>query len=222
MLGRSRSNYLQSRYYDPAVRRFVNADSYASTGQGIVGYNMFSYCSNSPIIRGDPDGNFGILGIIAVGAVVGGLLGAFSAATTGGDILESAIEGCLTGAVGSVFGIVLGGFAAFGAAFVSGIIIDVGVQASSQYIETGKIEEIDVGRAIKTGVNTGLGARVPSYGSIYTDSVDAFGTAIIWAEVSTVIACADVASTQLIATYLPAFGYKIRLTSSCQEVCLGG
>ena len=26
--------YLQSRYYDPAIGRFVNADSYASTGQG--------------------------------------------------------------------------------------------------------------------------------------------------------------------------------------------
>ena len=29
--------YLQSRYYDPAVCRFVNADGYASTGQGVLG-----------------------------------------------------------------------------------------------------------------------------------------------------------------------------------------
>jgi len=41
--------YLQSRYYDPAVGRFINADSYASTGQGIIGYNMFAYCGNSPV-----------------------------------------------------------------------------------------------------------------------------------------------------------------------------
>ena len=27
--------YLQSRYYDPATRRFMNADSYASTNQSI-------------------------------------------------------------------------------------------------------------------------------------------------------------------------------------------
>ena len=27
--------YLQSRYYDPEHRRFINADTYASTGQGI-------------------------------------------------------------------------------------------------------------------------------------------------------------------------------------------
>ncbi len=29
--------YLQSRYYDPALGRFINADCYASTGQGFVG-----------------------------------------------------------------------------------------------------------------------------------------------------------------------------------------
>ena len=40
--------YLQSRYYDPAICRFINADRYASTGQGIVGCNMFAYCKNNP------------------------------------------------------------------------------------------------------------------------------------------------------------------------------
>ena len=39
--------YLQSRYYDPIVRRFLNADSYGSTGQGILGYNMFAYCKRT-------------------------------------------------------------------------------------------------------------------------------------------------------------------------------
>ena len=45
--------YLQSRYYDPATRRFINADSYATTGQGLLGANMFAYCRNSPVIRID-------------------------------------------------------------------------------------------------------------------------------------------------------------------------
>jgi len=40
--------YLQSRYYDPVICRFVNADGYASTGQGFHGYNMFAYCLNCP------------------------------------------------------------------------------------------------------------------------------------------------------------------------------
>ena len=49
--------YLQSRYYDPVVSRFINADSYASTGQGFLGYNMFAYCGNNPVSRVDADGN---------------------------------------------------------------------------------------------------------------------------------------------------------------------
>ena len=49
--------YLQSRYYDPILCRFLNADSYASTGQGFLGYNMFAYCGNKPVMCEDPSGN---------------------------------------------------------------------------------------------------------------------------------------------------------------------
>ena len=49
--------YLQSRYYDPANRRFINADSYQSTGQGFVGTNMFAYCNNNTPIYSDPTGH---------------------------------------------------------------------------------------------------------------------------------------------------------------------
>ena len=41
--------YLQSRYYDPEICRFVNYDRYASTGNGFIGQNMFSYCNNNSI-----------------------------------------------------------------------------------------------------------------------------------------------------------------------------
>ena len=50
--------YLQSRYYDPALGRFINADSYASTGQGFLGYNMFAYCGNNPAASFDHYGTY--------------------------------------------------------------------------------------------------------------------------------------------------------------------
>lgn len=40
--------YLQSRYYDPELSRFINADAFVSTGQGLLGNNMFAYCNNDP------------------------------------------------------------------------------------------------------------------------------------------------------------------------------
>ena len=48
--------YLQSRYYDPNTCRFINADSYTSTDQGLLGYNMFAYCLNSPCNYIDSNG----------------------------------------------------------------------------------------------------------------------------------------------------------------------
>ena len=48
--------YLQSRYYDPALKRFINEDSYLGTGLGFVGYNMFAYCNNNSVNYYDPTG----------------------------------------------------------------------------------------------------------------------------------------------------------------------
>ena len=48
--------YLQSRYYNPELGRFLNADSFASTGQGVLGNNMFAYCLNNPVNGADPQG----------------------------------------------------------------------------------------------------------------------------------------------------------------------
>ena len=50
--------YLQSRYYDSAICRFINADCFVSTGQGFLGCNMFAYCNNSPTNGVDPTGHF--------------------------------------------------------------------------------------------------------------------------------------------------------------------
>ena len=44
--------YLNSRYYDPSTGRFINADGYVSTGQGILGNNMYAYCANN-LIKGE-------------------------------------------------------------------------------------------------------------------------------------------------------------------------
>ena len=49
--------YLQSRYYDPANRRFINADCYTSTNNSNeIACNMFTYCYNNPITYHDSCG----------------------------------------------------------------------------------------------------------------------------------------------------------------------
>ena len=64
--------YLQSRYYDPAIGRFINADAFASTDtKDILGSNMFVYCENNPINNHDSSGDFCL-----ASAIVGGVLNA--------------------------------------------------------------------------------------------------------------------------------------------------
>ena len=50
--------YLQSRYYDSNICRFINADDYGYINKmAISGYDLFSYCSNDSINNFDIGGN---------------------------------------------------------------------------------------------------------------------------------------------------------------------
>ena len=56
--------YLQSRYYNPEVGRFISADVYLSTGQGVLGHNAYAYCLNNPVNRFDSDGYISLKGLL--------------------------------------------------------------------------------------------------------------------------------------------------------------
>ena len=54
--------YLNSRYYNPEVGRFLNADAFASTDiSGVLSTNMFAYCENNPVIFYDNGGTYSFL-----------------------------------------------------------------------------------------------------------------------------------------------------------------
>ena len=99
--------YLQSRYYDPVTHRFINADSYSSTGQGIIGYNMFAYCNNSPVIQADHTGEFSLLTLVSavVSAAVNVATTYIAAKATGQEYtLTDALVSAAIGAVNAIPG----------------------------------------------------------------------------------------------------------------------
>ena len=50
--------YLQSRYYDPELCRFISADDFSYIGTyNITSINAYVYCCNDPIYVSDPSGN---------------------------------------------------------------------------------------------------------------------------------------------------------------------
>ena len=97
--------YVQSRYYDPMVGRWINADTtdvlslpYYHPGQ----YNLFSYCNNNPVNDRDDDGQLSWLAKIAIGAAAIAV-GVGVTVLTGGAALPALVAGvkaaCVAGAI---------------------------------------------------------------------------------------------------------------------------
>ncbi len=98
--------YLQSRYYDPEIGRFINADSYASTdATGLLSTNMFAYCENDPVNKSDPSGEW-FLQAAAIGAATDVALYLVGCAISGEEVTWRGVgEHALTGAItGVAFG----------------------------------------------------------------------------------------------------------------------
>ena len=61
--------YLNSRYYNPAWGRFINADGIINADEVINGFNLYAYTTNNPIKYIDDTGKGGLLaGILYLGA----------------------------------------------------------------------------------------------------------------------------------------------------------
>jgi RHS repeat-associated protein len=50
--------YLNSRYYNPEVGRFINADGLIGQTGEILSHNMYAYTGNNPVMYYDPNGYF--------------------------------------------------------------------------------------------------------------------------------------------------------------------
>ena len=122
--------YLRSRYYNPNLCRFINADDVEAMGADgdINGYQLFIYCMNDPVNNRDEAGSWSLpnWAKVAIGAAL--IVGAAVVATvaTGGvacfaagAAIDGAADGFLGGAIG---GFITGGIASKHC-FVAGTLI---------------------------------------------------------------------------------------------------
>ena len=75
--------YLQTRYYDPTICRFINADNYEIVAElsSVAGQlNMYAYCNNNPIMYTDSNGEF-------IGWIIAAII-AVAVAATVNDIYQ--------------------------------------------------------------------------------------------------------------------------------------
>ena len=148
--------YLQSRYYDPATCRFVNADdiSYLDP-ETIGGLNLYAYCGNNPVMGVDPEGTawwHWIVGIAIIAAlalatiVTAGIAGvgigtAFAAGFAGAAIGTGASGALVTIMAGAFAGAVIGA----GTGIVSGALIGGFSSINSNGFLMGALEGASMG-----------------------------------------------------------------------------
>ena len=91
--------YLQSRYYDPQVGRFLNADdsSYIGASGSVLSFNLYAYCENNVIMYNDYTGSilgpitatfFGKIIVTSIVALLGITLVVNSASNNRSSILD--------------------------------------------------------------------------------------------------------------------------------------
>ena len=178
--------YLQSRYYDPEIGRFINADDTAYLGADgtPLSYNLFAYCKNNPVSFSDPSGHFAFLPFW--GAIVGGAIGGTVISTvsyvvgsalsgqeiTSHGLINAAVTGAVSGAVGGAIGtirlatkaatVAAKGIASVGMGIVMGI--KSGIETNGSTL-----------KRVMTGISTGLitvgstfwGSQIDAYDVAY-------------------------------------------------------
>ena len=129
--------YLMTRYYDPEIGRFVNADdvSYLAP-ETLNGLNLYAYCLNNPVMNSDPEGTFWHL---IIGAIVGAVAGAVVSAITQAILDPESLgtpEYFLHIGVAALSGAITGFTAATGVGLLGQIAINAGAGALSGVADT--------------------------------------------------------------------------------------
>ena len=124
--------YLQSRYYDPEIGRFINSDdvNYLGMTESELSYNAFAYCGNNPINDIDPTGYVALLTCVLIGAGVGLILGGASGAAISywkfGYVKWKYVV------IGGAFGVAIGAIAGYGVGVAIGATASTTFGLSSQ------------------------------------------------------------------------------------------
>ncbi|MGM9646446.1 MAG: RHS repeat-associated core domain-containing protein, partial [Eubacteriales bacterium] len=161
--------YLNSRYYDPQIRRFINADNIDvinASPTELTDKNLYAYCDNNPVMRIDDGGEFWH---IVVGAAIGGLIGAASKLISNkisgkediwDGVAMAAVTGAASGALAAT-GVGLVGQVVGGATIaMAGNAIQQGIDYSQGERETFSVGEMLLDGAIGavSGLAGGSGA----------------------------------------------------------------
>ncbi len=161
--------YLNSRYYDPEIGRFINIDDikiFNTTKDLVNGINLYTYCLNNPVNKTDFLGFYFIIDdiIAAIAGAIVGVVGQFVS-----DIVTSVFTGNWQFSswetyIGAAIGGAVGGWASLYVGPVAGTLIGTGIST-----------------LVGQGLESLTGTNVRSFGQIMFNTFVSVGIASITA-----------------------------------------
>ncbi len=162
---------MNARLYDPAIGRFLSPDPYVQAPDFTQNLNRYSYCLNNPFKYSDPNGEFIISTLVAVGigatlgSITGGIIGYMNGArgwNLGAHIGLGAFIGGTSVTGGALVNSFVGsGFYAMGAiGATSGAIAGAGFGALSSGGDWNSIRQGAINGAIGGFLGGGIGSLI--------------------------------------------------------------
>ena len=207
--------YLQSRYYDPTLRRFLNADVMdvlTVDMMTVADKNLFAYCNGNPVMYSDPSGRWSptieIIAKIVVGVAIVGAAAAIIAGT-GGAAAPIVLGAALGAATGGYFNEKAGGSFTSGAigGAISGTVQGL---AGNAYRAIGTLFGGSIGSGLGTFVAEALdkvvGVSQKSWGQIGIDTAKSGAVALVTSSLTANV----VAGANILDDYKGAIGEGLK------------
>ncbi len=122
-------SYLEARYYDPLLGRFMGVDLVDFSADAPMTFNRYAYSWNNPVTLVDPNGNTPFFIDVAIGTVGSAAIGAYQGYQRTGTAMGAIKEAAKQGAIGLGVSLVTNSYAAIArtAATTSGSLIKAGI-----------------------------------------------------------------------------------------------
>ena len=168
--------YVSSRYYDPKIGRFINADAVIGQVGNVQSTNMFAYCFNNPVNKSDPTGNwpklstiFTVIAIAAVAvAAVAAIVATCGAAAPLAAAGVGAIGGMAAGSAATAAGVATSAFIVAGisaAAAVTSAVAEQAVEKSAKQNNSVYYLKDDAGKVQYVGRTNNVSRRKLAHGA---------------------------------------------------------
>lgn len=151
--------YYEARYYDPALGRFISADTIIPNSRDPQDLNRYTYARNNPMFYTDPSGHCPICIVIVIGVVAGAVSSGIQSDWDFEATMTGAFIGGVSAAAGySAFGPAAAAFSSLGpvgSGIAGGIVAGAVAGGTSGVLASFAGYNVNIGLAIASGAAAG-------------------------------------------------------------------